>query len=208
MTRRLRGVVDRMARKKSVRLAASLFIAEMERIGKFVDSASFSTSADEFTSWIYECAVIKANVSFERLILSALVGAINNDTSVLGSVLGIELPRHLTDEVCRYLIVGNRYFDFRGRDGLISRLREYLPEDHYLVRACKSREHKRSLELLFTLRNLSAHESSVAKKAALKATERQRIASAGSWLKTQGRLEAILDDLVKLAREIESRAPY
>jgi hypothetical protein len=58
------------------------------------------------------------------------------------------------------------------------------------------------------LRNYAAHESSASKKAALTAVGQERMSSAGSWLKKQGRLEAILKGLVVLADDIEREAPY
>ena len=30
-------------------------------------------------------------------------------------------------------MTGRGYFDFKGRDGLIKTLKQYLPDDHYLV---------------------------------------------------------------------------
>ena len=65
--------------------------------------------------------------------LDTLVGALNNDTSTLSTRTGFSFPKHLTDEVCRFLVTGRGYFDFKGRDGLIKTLKQYLPDDHYLV---------------------------------------------------------------------------
>jgi hypothetical protein len=85
--------------------------------------------------------------------LDTLVGAINNDTSTLSGSTGIDFPRHLTDEVPEYIVTGGRYFDFRGRDGLIKLLRQYVPENHYVVDIVKRQKHRVTLERLVALRN-------------------------------------------------------
>ena len=59
------------------------------------------------------------SIEFEQLMLFAIVCAINNDTKTISDSTGVEFPKHLTDEVCEYLVLGGRYFDFKGRDGLI-----------------------------------------------------------------------------------------
>lgn len=198
-----------MAKKKSVKKCAEQFKQELERIRLFVVSVRFGASEDEFKSWIYEYAIIRAYAEFEKLILNALIGAVNNDIEgTLGNVVGVKLPKHLTEEVCQYLIVGERYFDFRGRSGLIETLKRYLPGDHYLVTACEDDQYRESLDRLVALRNFAAHSSSKAKVGALKAVKQKRIASSGSWLKRNGRLDQIISDVRQLGTDIEQEAPY
>jgi hypothetical protein len=197
-----------MARKKSVKIAAGHFSRELEQIKKFVESVQFSQSVDEFTSWSYDYAVIRAYAAFEDLILNALVGAINNNTSIASATLEVQLPHHLTDEVCRYLVTGGGYFNFHGRSGLIAVLKKYLPQNHYLVTTCSKGTYKVSLDRLSAFRNFAAHRSTKARSATLLASSLKRIASAGAWLKRQGRLEAILDDLACLAIDLQNSAPF
>ena len=120
--------------------------------------------------------------------LEALVAAINNDTSTITATVGRQFPKHLTDEVCEFLIVGNGYFDFKGRDGLISLLKHFVPATHYLVVDVKKDTYKIAIQRLTTLRNLAAHESAPARKAAREATGAERLGSAGAWLKIGTRL--------------------
>ena len=140
--------------------------------------------------------------------LSAIVGAINNDTETISSTTGVEFPKHLTDEVCEYLVLGGNYFDFKGRDGLIKILKRFVPGDHYLLTIIKEDRYKSSLEKLSALRNYAAHESYQSKRAALTAIDQERVGSAGSWLKSQGRFVSISQRLKELANEIEESAPY
>ena len=140
--------------------------------------------------------------------LDALVGALNNDTSTLSIRTGFSFPKHLTDEVCRFLVTGRGYFDFKGRDGLIKALKQYLPDDHYLVEVVSKAGYRNSLDLLTAARNFAAHESQQSKTAFKKATNKDRVGAAGSWLKRQNRFRDIADMLKAMADEIHEAAPF
>lgn len=121
-----------MPRKKSIKKAAQDFEASVAETSSFVTAACHGIS-DAHVSRVHDAAIIARYRDFEELVLEVLAGAINNDTDTASSALGLELPKHLTDEVCRYFITGPSYFDFKGRDGLIKRSKQYVPADHYLV---------------------------------------------------------------------------
>lgn len=196
-----------MPRKKSVKKSATDFKAGADAIAAFTAAATKSLTQEQ-GSWANEYAILRLYREFEALMLDALVGAINNDTDTISNRTGITFPKHLPDEVCQFLIVGNGYFDFKGRDGLIKTLKEYVPATHYLVTAVKKDKYRESLERLSALRNLAAHGSEVAKTRAKAAVNQERMAEVGSWLKKQGRLESIIDRLKELADEIHAAAPY
>lgn len=196
-----------MPRKKSVKSAARIFKERATALDEFYDAVLSSSLTDQQITWAVEAALIKLSAHFEHLVLHALVGAINNDTSLLTATTGVVFPRHLTDDVCEFLIVGRGYFDFKGRDGLIKTLKDYLPGRHYLVVAIAKTVYKQQLEQLFALRNFAAHESTKSKKAARNAVN-TNMSAAGAWLKRQGRLKSITRTLVRLADEIEAGAPY
>jgi hypothetical protein len=196
-----------MPRKKSVEKSANDFKSRADEIATFLKAAAQRLTAQQ-VSWAYEYGILRLYREFEALMLDALVGAINNDTTTIATTTGTRFPKHLTDEVCQYLIVGDGYFDFKGRDGLIQTLRKYVPDDHYLVTVVKKGKYKKALELLSALRNLAAHNSAVAKARAKKAVGQQRMPDAGSWLKKQSRLITIINQLKELADEIRSSAPY
>ncbi len=196
-----------MPRKKSVKKSAERFIEQVDKIKEFVEDAK-KNLGDRHVTWAYEYAIIRLYREFETLVLDALVGAINNDTGTISQRTGVRFPKHLTDEVCRYLIVGTGYFDFKGRDGLIKKLKLFVPENHYLVEIIRHDKYKEVLEKLPALRNLAAHNSLVAKRKAKKVTGQNRMPEAGAWLKRRGRFEQIADTLRDLAKEIKQRAPY
>jgi hypothetical protein len=195
-----------MPRKKSVKRAAKHFIKQTDKVVEFFQRTK-GLQAD-YHSWCTEYAVIRLYGEFEVLMLSTLVGAINNDTETLSQSVGFDFPKHMSQDVCTYLIIGTGYFDFKSRDGLIKVIREFVPETHYLCEVVKNSAYKDSLEQLSALRNYATHQSTKAKKAALKATGADRLKSAGVWLRGQDRFIGLCDTFKKLANEIEKRAPY
>jgi hypothetical protein len=139
--------------------------------------------------------------------LEVLVGVMNNDTATVGTRIGVPLPKHLTDEVCQYLVVGAGYFDFKGRDGLIQLLQRFLPKTHWLVVTIKKPAYTQSLEQLSALRNFAAHSSARAKQMAKAVTGQERLASAGAWLKCEARFASLAKHFRLMAQDIARSAP-
>ena len=117
----------KVPRKKSIKRTATDFIEKAEELELFVDN-DISSLSDMQKSWCHDYAIIRLYREFEQMMLHAIVGAINNDSSVISSTTGVDFPKHLTDEVCEYLVLGGGYFDFKGRGGLIRTLKRYVPE--------------------------------------------------------------------------------
>lgn len=197
-----------MSRKKSGKKAAQKFKDTLARIETFTHEIDNSNLGDQAMSWAYEAALIKTAVAFEHLMLDCIVTAINNDTATISARTGIVFPRHLTDEVCEYLVTGGGFFDFKGRDGLIKTIKGYVPDSHWLLEGVKQAQHKDSLDRMIALRNFAAHESPASKRKALDSIGQQRVGSAGSWIKCQGRFSDMTRALTDLANDIETRAPY
>jgi hypothetical protein len=197
-----------MPRKKSGRHAAQNFKQAIARIDAFAGEIDNSGLGDQAVSWAYEAALIKTTVEFERLMLDCIVTAINNDTATISARTGIIFPKHLTDEVCEYIVTGGGFFDFKGRDGLIKTIKGYVPDSHWLLQAVKKTQYKDPLERMIALRNFAAHESLASKRKALDAVGQKRMGSAGSWIKCQGRFLNLTKALTSLANEIEINAPY
>jgi hypothetical protein len=197
---------NRVARKKSVKASAKCFNDKADDLIAYVAAAS--SLGDEHQSWCHEYAIIRLYRELENLMLEALTGAINNDTSTISTTVGISFPAHLTDEICEFLIIRNGYFDFKGRDGLIKTLKQYVPADHYLVKIVKKGRYRDALEQLSALRNYAAHASYQSKNAAKKVTGHKRMSSCGAWLKKQGRFGRLASQLKEMAAEIQNDAPY
>ena len=196
-----------MPRKKSIKKACGEFRTDAEAIKRFAVECS-TDQGDEHQSWIYEQAAIRLYRSFENLMLAAIVGAVNNDTTTISATIGVDFPKHLTDEVCEYLIVGTGYFNFQGRDGLIQVLKRFLPKDHYLTKCVSHRKYTTSIDKLIALRNYATHGSKRAKERAKAVTKSRRLRSSGAWLKRHDRLSSLATSLENLASDLESSAPY
>jgi hypothetical protein len=189
-------------------LAAQTFRSRADDVLAFAHAVSSSGLSKEHVSWGYDLAIIRLYGYFEALMLESLTCAVNNDTATIAAKTGLAFPKHLSDEVCEYLIVGTGYFDFKGRDGLISVLKKFVPDTHYLITVVKKPQYKTPLERMAALRNFAAHGSKVARKAAKDAVGAQKFGSAGAWLKVSGRLPSIVDPLKLLADDVEAAAPY
>ncbi|MFD4630261.1 hypothetical protein ACFVYR_20745 [Streptomyces sp. NPDC058284] len=158
-----------MPRKKSGKLAADMFMQASQRIWDFVLEAEEAKLTDQALTWVYEAALVKTAVAFEKLMLDCLITAVNNDTSTISAKTGVPFPRHLNDEVCEYLLTGGGYFDFKGgQGGLVKVIKEVVGTEHYLYRVVKSPQHRDPINLLVALRNFAAHESAKGKSAALR----------------------------------------
>ncbi len=181
----------------------------LQRIEGFTEEINKSNSLSaQAVSWAYEAALLKTCVAFEHLMLECIVTAINNDSSTISAQTDIAFPRHLNHAVCEYLVTGGRFFDFRGRDGLIQKIKGYVPDGHWLLEAIKQRKYKDPLDRMIALRNFAAHESPASKRKALEAIEQKRVQSAGSWVKHNDRFLALTRALAALADDIKAKAPY
>lgn len=195
-----------MPKKKSIKSSADEFKRETDKLLAFLSASA--CLGDEQLSWCHDLAVIRLYRAFESLMLDVLVGALNNDTSTLATTTGFSFPKHLTQEVCRFLVTGHAYFGFKGRSGLIKTLKKYLPADHYLVEIVSNDSYRDSLDLLTAARNYAAHESQQSKRAFKKASGQARVGAAGSWLKRQNRFQKMADSLASMAEAIHAQAPY
>lgn len=195
-------------KKKSIKKAAREFVANVNGIIDFTNRTAGPPLTDQDQSWCYDLAIIRLYREFEDLMLSCLVALINSDATTFSQLKGRKFPNHMNVEVCEYLVYGDGYFDFSGREGLIGTIKKFAPNTHWLPTTVKKQIYKDSLEKMCALRNFAAHDSSVSKKRALQVINQKRMLSSGAWLKSQGRFGSICDRLKQLANEIEAAAPY
>ena len=195
-------------KKKSGKKASETFKKRTQEIEGFLDKENLSSFSEAHVTWVHDYAIIRLYREFETMIFDCLVAAINSDTRQLSEKTGIDFPKHLKNEVCEFIVIGDGFFDFRGRSGLISRLKKYLSDDHYLVEIVMKDAYREALDRLSALRNFAAHGSKVSKKSALAALGRRRLAYSGAWLKKQNRFGEMLGSLRQLADEVHARAPY
>ena len=196
-------------KKKSLRKPAENFIAECDKIIDFVDAASDGQNVSEVhKSWVYDYAIIRLYREFEQMLLECMVAGLNQDNTHLSEAKRLNLPKHLTDELCEYLIRGDQFFDFKGRKDIRNKFRKFLGDEHFLVHMFASNAYDADLRKLIALRHFAAHDSAQAKENALRACGLRRMGSSGSYLKKQGRLESLVANLKVMAGDIAQNAPY
>lgn len=196
-----------MPKKLSIKKATTDFDAELAAISLFTSSmGSKGSAADE--ARVHDYAIIAVYRSFESLMLECLVGALNRDPSHFRARTGVAVPKHMNRSTCQFLITGDGYFDFKGRDGLIKEIKRVVPDTHFLHVTVKDAKYRTSLERLSALRNFAAHGSAQSKRAALGATGMTKMSSAGAYLRVGTRFSSMTDRLVDLSSEIRVAAPF
>jgi cupin superfamily acireductone dioxygenase involved in methionine salvage len=196
-------------RKKSIKLAVQTFVTNVDEIIAFTQrSATAAPLNEQDKSWCYDLAIIRVYREFEDLMLSCLVALINNDSTTFSQLKKRTFPKHMNVEVCEYLICGDGYFDFAGRDGLLKTIKNIVPNRHWLPNIVGDATYTAALKKLSALRNFAAHDSSVSKKRALEAIGQKRMSSSGAWLKKQNRFVEICNSLKAMARKIDAAAPH
>lgn len=204
------GYISIMPRKKSGKKAAQDFVEQSALIWNFTHDASQKDLDPEAMNWIYDIALIKSAVAFEKLMEECLIAAVNNDTRTISKSKKINFPKHLSDEVCKYLVKGGGFFNLGGYDALVGKIKGFVPADHYLLVTVKKQRHRKKIEQLVHLRNLAAHESDVSRAKAKEAVGAQKMRSAGAWMKADGgtRMWELLEGLEGLAEDLREAAPY
>lgn len=195
-----------MPKKTSVKLAAESFMDDATQVLAFFTETAVLKEAHAI--WCADYSILRLYLEFETLMLKTLIGAINNDTDTLSQSSGFSFPKHLSQDVCTYLVIGNGYFDFKGRDGLIKTIKRFVPKGHYLLDVVRDHKYKDDLEQLIALRNFAAHRSRQAKKKAADATGVKKMGSSGAWLRVHNRFQLIVEHLKELAKKIRDKAPY
>jgi hypothetical protein len=156
-------------KRKSVSIVVKHFISEVDRIERFTEQGRADLAkSSRYHSWFFDYAIIRLYREFEIFIFELLIAAIHQDTTTLQESAQLSLPKRISVDVCEFLVVGHGFFDLKGRDSAISKLKKFLPQNHYIVSVVSEKDYIESLDLLFALRNFSAHNSKQSKKTALK----------------------------------------
>ena len=166
----------------------------------------WSTENSLDVSGIYSCPVIEVYGEFEEVISSRLSAPVNHDMSSLGRKKNVKLPENLSGFPCEYLVLGEHYFDFNGKDSLI---RSILNDGTILLNLIQKNMYKDQFTILCNMRNHAAHSSEKSRKAALSASGRT-----SSWPKaiTRGsqitRFSYPVKSLKILVSNVEVQARY
>ena len=104
-------------RKSSLEKTLDLFYERMEWDIDFLTKIHFAKrvvgSREEKTE-IYEAFVFKMCATWEILTEELLIDCLNKDTTQFSEFTGFSIPKHLSRNICKAMIVGVRYIDFKS----------------------------------------------------------------------------------------------
>ena len=114
---------------------------------------------------IHEAFVLKIYVAWEVLVENLLVECLSSDPSKYADYKAIKLPKKLTKDICRGLISGLGYFDFRDTGDLKGKANDilvskYNPFDSVLP--------DKAIDEFYIIRNYLAHYSDSSKKSLMR----------------------------------------
>lgn len=191
-------------RKVSIPNAAQAFAEEVQSIKDYLTFCNTTFSEkDLYLSNSYEYAIIALYKAFEKFIYKTMVGCINHNNTTVTETYGVNFGKHTNDDMCEFIITKGGYFDFKDKGGLVKSLKQNIGSTYTIVDIVKKDCYDVALKRLCALRNYAAHTSQQAKLKAAQAYGLQRIATAGSHLKTQNRFNDIANSLLQLSNEIK-----
>ncbi len=197
-----------VANKKSISKVVRTFNAAIDEQEQFVARAEEAGLTSRQLSLVYEMSLIKVVSALELLVLESLVTVMNRESAAVRQRHGVRIPAHMTDDMCEFLIIRNGYFSFGDRSALIKRLKEFLPNDHWLVRAIRDHTHSDTFDRMMALRHLAAHNSKYSLRNAKEKAGVTRLAGAGVWYRAGRRYPSLLRSVRDLASAVEEAAPY
>lgn len=198
---------DVSLRKVDIKGAANQFIISVNELKSYLQYChEVFSQKDLYLSYSYEFAIIQLYKLFEDFIFKTIVGCVNRDSTTVKDTYGVEFSKHLSDDICEFIITKGGYFDFSGRDGLIKICSRNIGDTYGITNIIKKNDYTACLNELCALRNYAAHSSNQASVRAKKVLHLERIKPAGACLKTY-RFTAIADKLVDLTKEIQGAIP-
>jgi hypothetical protein len=115
---------------------------------------------------IFESFVLSICANWEILVEELLVDCLNKDTTKYSDYTGYKLPKDMSREACKAILIGINYLDFKSVEQLKDMSNKILiPECNPFVKIPTSNGKK--INEFFTIRNYLAHHSYAAKRALL-----------------------------------------
>lgn len=116
---------------------------------------------------IHEAFVLKIYVSWEVLIENLFVECLSRDPSKYAEHKAIKLPKKLTKDICRGLISGLGYFDFKDTRDLKGKAKRVLVTKFDPFANIPSDETKK-IDEFYVIRNYLAHYSNSSKQSLMR----------------------------------------
>ncbi len=154
---------------------------------------------------------------WEEVVDEDFVDSLNRDTSASAQLVGVELPKNLSRDVCFGLLVGDGYLDFRDTGDIVGRSKKVLvPEYNPFVHLTNTV--RKSIDQFYILRNYLAHRSKRARRNYHGMLEKDfgyvRVVRPGVFLRAEGdslrkpRLEFFLHRFREVSQAIRHDAAF
>ena len=143
---------------------------------------------------IFEAYAFRICANWERLVDDLIVDCLNQDTSRYAESTGYNLPKHVSLDVCKAIIFGYRYLDFRSIDELKRNSKKLLVDECNPFLAITHASGKK-IDEFCKIRNYVAHRSDSAKRSLMKIYKNnygmKRFIEPGSFLLAINQVEKI-----------------
>jgi hypothetical protein len=196
-----------MANEVSIKAVVTKFDKELDTVLDFIAQHK-GDGKGVFVFYVYDYALIKFFKDFEELLVNTIVGLINQEAPYVASSSGHKGTKSVRKKDAENLFIGNRYFGFKGQNGLLKQIKSFFPTNHWFINILSDTKYTRTFDILIPLRNFAAHSSKTAKKNAINAVELQQLGYSGAWLKVGSRFQNIIDDLKDIAARINAQAKF
>ena len=110
-----------------------------------------------------ESVILRLIANWESFVDEHLVACVNRDHSKLNKFLGVTIHSHPDMNLCRALIFGDGYRDFKETSALIGFSKKLLADSSNPFLAI-SKRHKNKIDDMYKLRNYLAHYSAKSRR--------------------------------------------
>ena len=177
-------------RKGSIELTLDIFFEDLDR---YIDILNKVISDDSpFTrderAELFESFVLKVCSIWEVMVENLMVDCLNRNSSQYAKYMAMTLPRHMSHNQCRAMILGIGYLDFKGISDIKRKSKNILVEDYNPFSQMPSSSGKK-IDEFYKFRNFIAHKSIRAEKTLenvyLNTYKLKKVPTAGNFLLAQ-----------------------
>jgi hypothetical protein len=147
-------------RKGSIELTLDSYLWELNTfidiLNKVIDSNSVFSKDEK--SELFEAFVLKACAAWEEMVENLFVDCLNRDSKQYSDYMELSLPKHMSHNQSRAMIVGIGYFDFKGVNDIKSKAKHILVDEFNPFKNIPTGVGKK-IDEFYKFRNFIAHRS-------------------------------------------------
>lgn len=153
-------------RKSSFELTLGNFYRNMEMDVVFlikIEEAKRVVKSVEEKRDVFEAYVFKICANWEVLLEDLLIDCLNKDTTRYKELTGFKIPKNISRQTCKAIILGTGYFDCKNVSHLKQKAKSILVSQYNSFKEIP-RPNGDKIDEFFALRNYLAHYSDAAKR--------------------------------------------